>query len=575
MACAALEPVAERVVPLLPWALTRTLLTLPWRWAVTLAALLCLMVVRPVPDTALAGTVLVAGVVLALSAALVEGFAELVEHLRKSPVLTRNLPVPGLSLPAYPRWLLRLRARALTPSHLLLVVPPALAVAGALPHGLVTTVLAASVLLAVAVALAAARVVLVTRRNNPRATVPPAVQAEVTTLAPDLVLYYGGGPDALYQVEMWLPVLEQSRHRTLVVLRDRESLRLMSETRLPVLCAPAGTVLMSFDLSTVRGALFVANAATNIHLLRKRGMTTAFIGHGDSDKQASSNPFVKVYDELWVAGPAGAERYEGPDTVAVTGRLVEVGRPQAGSGGPRKRSGEPATVLYAPTWEGWGDEPYPLLAAVRGRRAGTPVARRPPAYGCSTARTRSPAPAAPRSGGPTWRSSSCCAPPAPRRAGAVPARRRPADARRRRPAAGRPGPDGGPFGAGAGRLVRGARPAAGGGGLWSAPARRCHASSRARGPGWPAASPTPTCSSPTSPASSPTGSRSTAPTRWSTPRAWPPRSSSSATPAAVAAGCSARAAAGLDALVADLLPGATPMLPTGNLIRRHLLGSFP
>jgi hypothetical protein len=115
---------------------------------------------------------------------------------------------------------------------------------------------------------------------------------------------------------------------------------------------------MSFDLSTVRGALFVANAATNIHLLRKRGMTTAFIGHGDSDKQASSNPFVKVYDELWVAGPAGAERYEGPDTVAVTGRLVEVGRPQARSGGPRQRSGEPATVLYAPTWEGWGDEPY-------------------------------------------------------------------------------------------------------------------------------------------------------------------------------------------------------------------------
>jgi hypothetical protein len=358
VACTGLEPVAERVVPLLPWALTRTLLTLPWRWAVTLAALLCLMVVHPLADPALAGTVLVAGVVIALSAALVEGFAELVEHLRKSPVLTRNLPVPGLSLPSYPRWLLRLRARALTPSHLLLVVPPALAAAGALPRGLVTALLAASVLLAVVVALAAAQVVLATRRNNPRATVPPAVQAEVTRLAPDLVLYYGGGPDALYQVEMWLPVLEQSRHRTLVVLRDRESLRLMSETRLPVLCAPAGTVLMSFDLSTVRGALFVANAATNIHLLRKRGMTTAFIGHGDSDKQASSNPFVKVYDELWVAGPAGAERYEGPDTVAVTGRVVEVGRPQATTGGPRARTGETATVLYAPTWEGWGDEPY-------------------------------------------------------------------------------------------------------------------------------------------------------------------------------------------------------------------------
>ena len=111
---------------------------------------------------------------------------------------------------------------------------------------------------------------------------------------------------------MWLQTLERSGHRTLVVLRDRESLRLLGPTRLPVLCVPAGTVLMAFDLSTVRGALFVANAATNIHLLRKRGMTTAFIGHGDSDKQASSNPFVKVYDELWVAGPAGRRALRGP-----------------------------------------------------------------------------------------------------------------------------------------------------------------------------------------------------------------------------------------------------------------------
>ena len=46
VACTALEPVAERVVPLLPWALSRSLLTLPWRWAVSVAALLCLMTVR-------------------------------------------------------------------------------------------------------------------------------------------------------------------------------------------------------------------------------------------------------------------------------------------------------------------------------------------------------------------------------------------------------------------------------------------------------------------------------------------------------------------------------------------------
>ena len=133
VACTALEPVAERVVPLLPWALSRSLLTLPWRWAVSVAALLCLMTVRSFDEGVLAGAVLVAAVVLGLSAAVVEGFAEVVGHLRKSPVLTRNITVTGLTLPPHPRWLLTLRARLLTPSHVLLVVAPALAVSGRPP----------------------------------------------------------------------------------------------------------------------------------------------------------------------------------------------------------------------------------------------------------------------------------------------------------------------------------------------------------------------------------------------------------------------------------------------------------
>src|SRR4051812_37540984 len=203
--CTALEPGGVRVVPLLPWALTRTLLTLPWRWAVTLAALLCLMVVRPQPDTALPGAVLVAGVVLALTAALVEGFAELVEHLRKSPVLARHLPLPGLSLPPYPGWLLRLRARALIPSHLLLVVPAALAVAGALPHAVVTTLLAASVLLAVAVGVAAPPGVPAPPRNHPRAPGPPAGPGGGPPPAPPPPPYPRGGPPAPRPGGMWAP----------------------------------------------------------------------------------------------------------------------------------------------------------------------------------------------------------------------------------------------------------------------------------------------------------------------------------------------------------------------------------
>jgi hypothetical protein len=88
-------------------------------------------------------------------------------------------------------------------------------------------------------------------------------------------------------------------------------------------------------------------------------MRTAFIGHGDSDKSSSRSPFTKVYDEIWVAGPAGAQRYAGWETALVSDRIRLVGRPQAVAAPHRvRRPGEPATVLYAPTWEGWGDEPY-------------------------------------------------------------------------------------------------------------------------------------------------------------------------------------------------------------------------
>ena len=88
-------------------------------------------------------------------------------------------------------------------------------------------------------------------------------------------------------------------------------------------------------------------------------MRTAFIGHGDSDKASSRSPFTKVYDEIWVAGPAGAERYAGWETSLVSDRIRLVGRPQAVPAPRRARSsGGPVTVLYAPTWEGWGDEEF-------------------------------------------------------------------------------------------------------------------------------------------------------------------------------------------------------------------------
>ena len=353
------EVVLMTTAPLLRWVLVRVTLSVPWRWALVSTALLLLASRTADRGEALAGGVVAATGVLAGVAALLEGSAEAVAYWRKSPVLARGLPLPGLSVRAAPMWLLRWRGDLLWPVQLVLAIGTALSLDGtfSLRTGRGTAWFAIAV--ALVVAALGAQAVLSARSSGIRTPVPAAVQPAVTEDAPVVVLDYGGGTAASYQVEMWLPTLEQSRHRTLVVVRDRAAWRRLRATTLPVLCAPADTVLTSLDLGSVRAALFVANGASNIHLLRMGGMRTAFIGHGDSDKASSRNPFVKVYDEVWVAGPAGAARYAGEDTSAVADQIRIVGRPQAAaSPAPAREPGAPLTVLYAPTWEGWGDEPH-------------------------------------------------------------------------------------------------------------------------------------------------------------------------------------------------------------------------
>jgi hypothetical protein len=108
---------------------------------------------------------------------------------------------------------------------------------------------------------------------------------------------------------------------------------------------------------STRVALFPANAGKNIHMLRLPEIGCVFIGHGDSDKAASFSPFSKVYDEVWVAGPAGRERYRRSDAGVRDDEIVEVGRPQLAPIDTTGVAPDPMfTVLYAPTWEGWSDD---------------------------------------------------------------------------------------------------------------------------------------------------------------------------------------------------------------------------
>ncbi|WP_328915523.1 MULTISPECIES: CDP-glycerol glycerophosphotransferase family protein [unclassified Streptomyces] len=203
------------------------------------------------------------------------------------------------------------------------------------------------------------------RRAPTRAVLLREIGAALAAYRPEVVLYHhaDAAVRSLYQVEMWLDTVARLDLRAIVVLRDREALSRLAPTALPVLCIPSAADLDSLDLAEAKVVLYPANAAKNAHMLRLGSARHVFVGHGDSDKAASSNRFSKVYDEIWVAGPAGRERYA--DLPSIQDQdIVEVGRPQlsavrrATSAGP----GQPVTVLYAPTWEGWSDDDNAALA---------------------------------------------------------------------------------------------------------------------------------------------------------------------------------------------------------------------
>jgi hypothetical protein len=184
------------------------------------------------------------------------------------------------------------------------------------------------------------------------------LQVFIDSYQPEVLLHLSGGAADAYQINVWLDTLESLEQRVLLFIRQPEMFEAMAPTTLPVACVRSGTDVMSLDLSCPTVALFPTNVGSNMHILRLQTLMSAFIGHGDSDKRASVNPFAKVYDELWVAGEAGATRWQRAGVGVREDQLVKVGRPQIAGVQPRtpRTSDSRPTLLYAPTWEGWTSE---------------------------------------------------------------------------------------------------------------------------------------------------------------------------------------------------------------------------
>ncbi|MFG1799602.1 CDP-glycerol glycerophosphotransferase family protein [Micromonospora carbonacea] len=291
---------------------------------------------------------------------------------RRNPVsaLVRNIDLgPMRSAPRPPEWAAGVAGERLAMCNMLLV--PAAVLSAVWDDAAPMLAGGAAAVLAAAVAGGIVALTWLRGRGTGKSTVLPAVQKWLDSYRPEVALYFAGPAKDVYQANMWLAPTEALERRAVVLMRSREAFNELADTRLPVICVPAGVDFMNLELGSIRATMYAANVGANIHMLREPGMKHVFVGHGDSDKQASVNPYSKVYDEVWVAGLAGRERYARAGVGVLDADIVEIGRPQLagvhtfGSESPDR----PFTVLYAPTWEGWlDDDPYHTSLVLMGER---------------------------------------------------------------------------------------------------------------------------------------------------------------------------------------------------------------
>ncbi len=279
---------------------------------------------------------------------------------RSRPVQWRTLSVPELEPGERERFAARWAdpVAARLPDLELLVVAGGLAVALGAPASVLWAALAL-----VPVAVLAALGVLRSCVRGVRAAPGPeeavvAVRAAVERAAPRVVAYFGGPPSSTHALNVWLPTLDRLDVSCLVVVREPWHLDALVPSSVPAVHLPRATDVEDFAVPSLQLALYPTNVVVNNHLLRVPGITDVFVGHGDSDKAGSSTPLSRIFDEIWVAGPAGRDRYRTAQVGVRDEQVREIGRPQlvdVERARPRPAAGtdERFTVLYAPTWEGF------------------------------------------------------------------------------------------------------------------------------------------------------------------------------------------------------------------------------
>ena len=179
------------------------------------------------------------------------------------------------------------------------------------------------------------------------------IDEAVADYGPEFYVYTARPDDASYQVQMWLPYLERTGRRFVIIARTNVAARaIIATTAAPVITRRSLNDLDRLIVPSLRAVFYVNASSGNGAMVRYQQLTHVYLGHGDSDKPPSYNPTHAMYDKVFCAGPAAIDRYAAHGVDIPRSKFEIVGRPQVESVRPADGSGAIRTVLYAPTWRG-------------------------------------------------------------------------------------------------------------------------------------------------------------------------------------------------------------------------------
>ena len=154
-------------------------------------------------------------------------------------------------------------------------------------------------------------------------------------VAGEVVVYLSDVPNRAYQLEQWLPALENLNkvHPVVLVFRKVPTMRqFRSMTTLPKILLRRYDDLVNFyKFNDFKVCLYVNNGVANFQSLSIPELVHVHVNHGESDKLSMVSNQAKAYDKTFVAGPAAMERHEAALIDFDLGSFVKVGRPQLDS----------------------------------------------------------------------------------------------------------------------------------------------------------------------------------------------------------------------------------------------------